>query len=80
MSSEYFKYQSISSLEGEYSEMLNLFSLLIFGSFVGLPSPPTSVAMRVLPYSLEELIHLVGKSKRIDDQLGDLFDILNAED
>jgi len=73
-----FKAQSLEYLELELREYENVFALLILGSFVGLPSPPTTLSLRLLPYLGGELLVLRSKSERIDDPIGEIasfFDI-----
>lgn len=77
---EYFKQNAIQSVEKEYSEYLALFLLLTFGGLVGMPSPPSSVSLRILPLALNELKFLENKSRRVDDSIGDIIDAINFED
>ncbi len=65
-------------LEVELRELENVFALSVIGSFIGLPSPPTTVSLRLLPYMGRELIVMTSVSRRLDDMLGEmagLFDI-----
>ena len=65
-------------LEVELRELENVFALVVIGSFIGLPSPPTTVSLRLLPYMGRELLVMASVSRRLDDMLGEmagLFDI-----
>ncbi len=65
-------------LEVELRELENVFALTVIGSFIGLPSPPTSVSLRLLPHMGRELVVMTSISRRLDDMLGEmagLFDI-----
>ncbi len=73
-----FKGRSIEYIEVELRELENVFALIVLGSFVGLPSPPTTISLRLLPYMGRELLVMSRVSERLDDMLGEmagLFDI-----
>ncbi|MGB9635432.1 MAG: hypothetical protein ACPL0A_03050 [Candidatus Micrarchaeia archaeon] len=78
-STEYMKMNALQSMENEYSQLLNVFLLLLFGNLVGLPSPPSSITLRILPLELEEVRYLIVRSGRSGDALGDLVDAFNVE-
>jgi len=78
-SSEYMKMNAVQSMENEYAQFLNVFLLLLFGNMIGLPSPPSSVTLRILPLELEEMKYFQMRSARTGDALGDLFDAFNVE-
>jgi len=78
-SSEYMKMNAVQSMENEYSQLLNVFLLLLFGNFIGLPSPPSSITLRILPLEINEMKYFYSKSARAGDALGDLFDAFNVE-
>ncbi len=73
-----FKGRSIEYIEVELRELENVFALIVLGSFVGLPSPPSTISLRLLPYMGRELLVMSRVSERLDDMLGEmagLFDI-----
>lgn len=74
-----FKGKSIEYIEVELRELENIFALLIIGSFIGLPSPPTSISLRLLPYLGRELIVVTYISERLDDMLGEMAGIFDIE-
>lgn len=78
-SSEYMKMNAVQSMENEYAQFLNVFLLLLFGNMIGLPSPPSSGTLRILPLELEEMKYFQMRSARTGDALGDLFDAFNVE-
>lgn len=53
----------------EMEELENIFALLLMGSFVGFPSPPTFLSVELLPFMERELRVL---NKRAKDS-GDMF-------
>ena len=73
-----FAGRSIEYVSVELRELENVFALLVLGSFIGLPSPPTVISLRLLPYMGKELLVMTRVSERLDDMLGEmagLFDI-----
>jgi len=74
---ESFKLQSTEIIEFELRELEDAFALLVLGSLIGLPSPPTPIAIRILPY-MEREIHVMFSRAKSDDVFGEiiaLFDI-----
>jgi len=43
-------------------ELENVFSLLLLGSYVGLPNPPVDFSYRLLPYMIREMYIMQEKS------------------
>jgi hypothetical protein len=66
-------------LEFELKELENIFLLLILGGFVGLPSPPSPVAVELLPYLEGELAILLSRSDFSADPLGSLMGMLEMD-
>lgn len=76
--SETFKARGTEYIELELRELENIFALIVMGSFIGLPSPPTTVSLRLLPHMGRELLIMSSVSRRLDDMLGEMagmFDI-----
>jgi len=72
-----FKSQSTEYIEFELRELENAFALLLMGSMIGLPAPPTPLTMRVMPYMAREIYVMQSRAKT-DDAMGEiagLFDI-----
>ncbi|WP_297466305.1 hypothetical protein [Thermococcus sp.] len=73
-----FREQSTEYIEFELRELENVFALLLMGSFIGLPSPPTTLTIRLLPHMARELYVMQRRAEEMDDILGELaglFDI-----
>ncbi len=73
-----FAGKSVEYISAELRELENIFALVLLGSFIGLPSPPSTISLRLLPYMGRELIVMTRVSERIDDMLGEmagLFDV-----
>jgi hypothetical protein len=66
-------------LEFELNELENLFVVLIFSSFIGLPSPPAAMAMELLPYLEDELRVMVSRADLAQDPLGAVMGMLNVD-
>ena len=66
-------------LEFELKELENLFTILLLGSLVGLPSPPAAIAVELLPYLEEELRLMVARADFSQDPLGALMGMLEID-
>ncbi|MFA5027952.1 MAG: hypothetical protein WC713_08735 [Candidatus Methylomirabilota bacterium] len=66
-------------LEFELKELENLFTILLLGSLVGLPSPPAAIAVELLPYLEEELRLMVARADFSQDPLGALLGMLEID-
>ena len=67
-----------SMTEFEQKELENLFMLLLMGSFMGVPSPPSFVSAELLPHLEHELKVLNARAKDSFDTLAEMvgtFDI-----
>ncbi len=51
--------RAVEAIEAELEELENVFSLLVLGSFVGLPSPPMRISLDLMPEMEEELVRMV---------------------
>jgi len=56
----------------EMEELENIFALLLLGSFAGFPSPPTFLAVELLPYMERELQILCKRAKDCNDMLAEM--------
>jgi len=65
--------QSTEYVEYELREIENIFSLLLVGSFIGIPSPPSNISIRVLPYLAREMYVMGRKARDMDDLSGEVF-------
>jgi hypothetical protein len=66
-------------LEFELKELENIFSLLILGGFVGMPSPPVPIAIELLPYMERELTIMLARSDMAHDPIGSLMSMLDVD-
>jgi hypothetical protein len=63
-------------LEFEVIELDNIFALLLFGSFVGMPAPPVHVTLRLLPFMEKEVQLMLKRVSVAHDALADLVSTL----
>ncbi|HIQ03206.1 MAG TPA: hypothetical protein EYH40_02160 [Desulfurococcales archaeon] len=67
-----FKSKSTEYIYIELRELENIFTLILLGSFIGLPSPPTTISLRLLPYMAREIVISSSVSERLDDMLAEI--------
>ncbi|ADT83263.1 hypothetical protein VFC49_11025 [Thermococcus sp. SY098] len=67
-----FKQQSTEYLEFEERELENVFALLLMGAFVGIPSPPTTLVMRLMPHMVREIYVMQQRAINMDDIFGEM--------
>lgn len=60
----------------EVEELQNIFALLLLGSFVGLPAPPSFLAVELLPHMQNELKILQRRARDANDMLAEMFGTL----
>ena len=56
----------------EMEELENIFALLLMGSFTGLPSPPTFLAVELLPFMERELRILCKRAENCNDMFAEM--------
>ena len=64
--------------ELEEKELRNVFSLMVFGSFVGLPTAPVHITSDLFPEMEKELEFMLNKVASANDPLGELFSTLDV--
>jgi len=67
------KSRSTEYIGFELREMENVFSLLLIGSFLGIPSPPSDLSVRLLPYIGREMYVMGRRAGDMDDISGEVF-------
>jgi len=63
----------------EMEELEHIFTLLLLGSFVGLPSPPSFLAVELLPFMERELAVLEKRAKDSGDMLAEMCGTLGMD-
>jgi hypothetical protein len=70
---------AVELTEFEARELENVFVLVLMGSFMGMPSPPSSLSIELLPYMEHELRVLNRKAERSNDALAEVSSILDID-
>ena len=68
---------STDRLEFELRELENIFGLLVLGSFIGIPSPPSGISLRLLPYMLREITVMSRRAQNLDDVFGEIAGMMD---
>ncbi|WP_320130795.1 hypothetical protein [uncultured Sphaerochaeta sp.] len=69
-------YKATAQIEYEIKEMENSFTLMLFGNFVGLPSPPMPLAFDLLPFMAEDLDRMLLRASQTGNGLSELASIM----
>jgi hypothetical protein len=71
--------QVTSMTEFEQKELENLFVLLLMGSFMGVPSPPSFVSAELLPHLEHEINVLNERAKDSFDTMAEMFGTFDVD-
>jgi hypothetical protein len=63
-------------LEFEAIELRNIFALLMFGSFVGMPAPPVHITLRLLPLMGKDVELMMRRINVAHDALAEVVSTL----
>ena len=63
-------------LEFEVLELRNIFALLLFGSFVGMPAPPVHITLQLLPLMDKEVQIMLRRINVAHDALAEVVSTL----
>lgn len=75
---EVAKEKAVETIEVELGEMENIFGLLVLGSFVGLPAPPTPITLELLPEMEAHLKIMLNKVDTANEPLSDLLSVFDV--
>ncbi len=59
-----FELYYLQGIKWEEEELENVFALILFGDYIGLPHPPTELSFRLLPHVVRELYVMEMKSTK----------------
>ena len=83
---EFFRYigqvnriKATDMLIFELNELENIFTILLFGSFMGLPAPPAAMAIELLPYMEDELRLMISRADFAKDATASVMDMLHVD-
>jgi len=65
--------KAVETIQTELGEMENVFSLLVLGSFVGIPSPPMQISLDLMPHMERELMTLLEEVDTATTPISRLF-------
>ena len=71
--------KAVETIEYEVEELDNIFTILVLGAFIGIPSPPIHITMELLPAMDQEFLIMLEKVTTAHDPLGDLFSVLDID-
>ena len=74
---QFFREHAVSHIQVERRELENIFALLVLGSFVGLPSPPTLLSIRMLPHLGRELQVMGRRAETMKDIYGEIASLMD---
>ena len=63
----------------EVQELENIFALLVLGSFVGLPAPPSFLSVELLPFMEREIQILHRRAEDAGDMLAEIAGTLGID-
>ena len=75
----YFRSKAIDTVEWEQAELEHIFTLLIFGYWVGLPAPPLGIGLRLMPVMEQEIMHMIQRIELANAPLSELFSYLDID-
>jgi len=65
------------ALEAEVKEMESAFCIILLGALVGMPSPPSFIGIKMLPFMEWEIMVMISRSGPSDDRMAEWFGILD---
>ncbi len=68
--------KATSLLEFELLELENIYSLILFGSFVGMPAPPVHITLQLLPLMHREVRTMLARIGVAHDALAEIVSTL----
>lgn len=71
--------RATSALEFEQKELENIFTLLLYGNFIGIPAAPSAVALELLPYMEDEIALMLLRVDMSLDPLGEVVGMLGMD-
>lgn len=73
------RHNATDKLEWEAAELENIFSLLVLGAFVGLPSPPMQLTLELMPLMEDDMHRMLTRVCTANEPLSELFSVLEVD-
>lgn len=77
ISDEVARGKAVETIEYELEELVNIFGVLVLGSFIGMPSPPMQISLDLMPFMEKELILMMEKVDTANEPISQLFSVLD---
>lgn len=71
--------KAVALTQYEARELENMFVLMLLGSFAGMPSPPSSLSVELLPYLEHEIKVLNHRAENSTDALAEIMGQIDAD-
>ncbi|MDD4083874.1 MAG: hypothetical protein WC162_10020 [Sphaerochaetaceae bacterium] len=68
--------KATAQIDYEVKEMQDQFSLMLFGDAIGLPSPPVSVTMELLPLMTKDFDRMVLRASETENGFAEIASII----
>ncbi len=79
LADEIARSKSVDIIESEIVQLEYIFSVLAFGSFVGIPSPPMQITLELLPLSEDSIQLLISRINTSNEPLSELASIFRVD-
>ena len=71
--------KSVDIIESEIVQLEYVFSILAFGSFIGIPSPPMQITLDLLPVSEGSIQLLINRINASNEPLSELASVFRID-
>ena len=71
--------KSVDIIESEIVQLEYIFSILAFGAFVGIPSPPMQITLDLLPLSEDSIQLLINRINTPNEPLSELASVFRVD-
>jgi len=71
--------KSVDIIESEIVQLEYVFSILAFGSFIGIPSPPMQITLDLLPVSEDSIQLLINRINASNEPLSELASVFRID-
>jgi len=65
------------AIEAELKEMESAFCIILLGALAGVPSPPSFISIKMLPFMEREILTMLSRSGHNYDRMAEWFGVLD---